>query len=49
MAEETVTAADLNIETVTIMVEAYRNTATKSALEPEETPPVHMVIDEEIS
>ncbi|MCB5360197.1 TonB-dependent siderophore receptor [Vibrio lentus] len=47
LAEETVTAADSNIETVTIMGKAYRNTATKSALEPEETPQGITVIDEE--
>ncbi|MEZ8494325.1 TonB-dependent siderophore receptor [Vibrio splendidus] len=47
LAEETVTAADLNVETVTIMGKAYRNTATKSALEPEETPQGITVIDEE--
>ncbi|PMN00750.1 ligand-gated channel protein [Vibrio splendidus] len=46
-AEETVTAADSNVETVTIMGKAYRNTATKSALEPEETPQGITVIDEE--
>ena len=47
MAEDTVTAADSNVETVTIMGKAYRNTATKSALEPEETPQGITVIDEE--
>ncbi|CAK1775067.1 iron complex outermembrane receptor protein [Vibrio crassostreae] len=47
LAEETVTAADSNVETVTIMGKAYRNTATKSALEPEETPQGITVIDEE--
>ncbi|MEO9494820.1 MAG: TonB-dependent siderophore receptor [Vibrio splendidus] len=47
LAEETVTAVDSNIETVTIMGKAYRNTATKSALEPEETPQGITVIDEE--
>ncbi|EAP94144.1 TonB-dependent siderophore receptor [Vibrio splendidus] len=47
LAEETVTAPDSNIETVTIMGKAYRNTATKSALEPEETPQGITVIDEE--
>ena len=46
LAEETVTAADSNVETVTIMGKAYRNTATKSALEPEETPQGITVIDE---
>ncbi|WP_061016714.1 TonB-dependent siderophore receptor [Vibrio splendidus] len=47
LAEETATAADSNVETVTIMGKAYRNTATKSALEPEETPQGITVIDEE--
>ncbi|WP_052878623.1 TonB-dependent siderophore receptor [Vibrio coralliirubri] len=47
LAEETVTAADSNVETVTIMGKAYRNTATKSALKPEETPQGITVIDEE--
>ncbi|RIH71406.1 ligand-gated channel protein [Vibrio splendidus] len=47
LAEETVTATDSNVETVTIMGKAYRNTATKSALEPEETPQGITVIDEE--
>ncbi|WP_210449382.1 TonB-dependent siderophore receptor [Vibrio crassostreae] len=47
LAEETATAADSNVETVTIMGKAYRNTATKSALEPEETPQGIAVIDEE--
>ncbi|OEF87345.1 TonB-dependent siderophore receptor [Vibrio splendidus] len=47
LAEETVTAVDSNVETVTIMGKAYRNTATKSALEPEETPQGITVIDEE--
>lgn len=47
LAEETVTAAGSNVETVTIMGKAYRNTATKSALEPEETPQGITVIDEE--
>ncbi|PTP30697.1 TonB-dependent siderophore receptor [Vibrio splendidus] len=47
LAEETVTAPDSNVETVTIMGKAYRNTATKSALEPEETPQGITVIDEE--
>ncbi|WGV99461.1 TonB-dependent siderophore receptor [Vibrio sp. YMD68] len=47
LAEETVTAADSNVETVTIMGKAYRNTATKSALEPEETPQGITVIDGE--
>ncbi|WP_102291972.1 TonB-dependent siderophore receptor [Vibrio cyclitrophicus] len=46
LAEDTITAADSNIETVTIMGKAYRNTATKSALEPEETPQGITVIDE---
>ncbi|WP_372384977.1 TonB-dependent siderophore receptor [Vibrio sp. BS-M-Sm-2] len=47
LAEETVTAADSNVETITVMGKAYRNTATKSALEPEETPQGITVIDEE--
>ncbi|TCN83870.1 iron complex outermembrane receptor protein [Vibrio crassostreae] len=47
LAEEKATAADSNVETVTIMGKAYRNTATKSALEPEETPQGITVIDEE--
>ncbi|NOH44871.1 TonB-dependent siderophore receptor [Vibrio cyclitrophicus] len=46
LAEDTITEADSNIETVTIMGKAYRNTATKSALEPEETPQGITVIDE---
>lgn len=47
LAEETVTTAKSNIETVTVLGKAYRNTATKSALEPEETPQGITVIDEE--
>ncbi|MEZ8158900.1 TonB-dependent siderophore receptor [Vibrio splendidus] len=47
LAEDTATSADSNVETVTIMGKAYRNTATKSALEPEETPQGITVIDEE--
>ncbi|OEF07509.1 TonB-dependent siderophore receptor [Vibrio genomosp. F10] len=47
LAEETITAAGSNVETVTIMGKAYRNTATKSALEPEETPQGITIIDEE--
>ncbi|CAH1572543.1 TonB-dependent siderophore receptor [Vibrio owensii] len=47
LAEEAVTATDSNIETITVLGKAYRNTATKSALEPEETPQGITVIDEE--
>ncbi|MEZ8466440.1 TonB-dependent siderophore receptor [Vibrio splendidus] len=46
-AEDTATSADSNVETITVMGKAYRNTATKSALEPEETPQGITVIDEE--
>jgi len=47
MAEETVTTADSNVETVTIMGKAYRNTATKTVLAPEETPQTLNVIESE--
>ncbi|UTZ34447.1 TonB-dependent siderophore receptor [Vibrio campbellii] len=47
LAEEAVTATNSNIETITVLGKAYRNTATKSALEPEETPQGITVIDEE--
>ncbi|WP_063344221.1 TonB-dependent siderophore receptor [Vibrio jasicida] len=47
LAEEAVSATDSNIETITVLGKAYRNTATKSALEPEETPQGITVIDEE--
>ncbi|OMO30205.1 ligand-gated channel protein [Vibrio sp. 10N.222.47.A9] len=47
LAEDTATSADSNVETITVMGKAYRNTATKSALEPEETPQGITVIDEE--
>lgn len=47
LAEEAITATDSNIETITVLGKAYRNTATKSALEPEETPQGITVIDEE--
>ncbi|MGF1764512.1 TonB-dependent siderophore receptor [Aliivibrio kagoshimensis] len=47
IAKETVTNAGSSIETVTVMGKAYRNTATKSAIEPEETPQGITVIDEE--
>ncbi|MED5506176.1 MAG: TonB-dependent siderophore receptor [Pseudomonadota bacterium] len=47
LAEEAITATDSNIETITFLGKDYRNTATKSALEPEETPQGITVIDEE--
>lgn len=47
LAEETATAADSNVETVTIMGKAYRNTATKTVLAPEETPQTLNVIESE--
>ncbi len=46
-AEEAYSSAEKNIDTVTILGKAYRNTATKSALEPEETPQGITVIDSE--
>ncbi|PMG25763.1 TonB-dependent siderophore receptor [Vibrio splendidus] len=47
LAEETVTAADSNVETITVMGKAYRNTATKTVLDPEETPQTLNVIESE--
>ncbi|PFG57999.1 iron complex outermembrane receptor protein [Vibrio sp. ES.051] len=47
LAADPVTLTDSKVETVTIMGKAYRNTATKSALAPEETPQGITVIDEE--
>lgn len=46
-AQENVAVADSSVETVTVLGKAYRNTATKSALEPEETPQGITIIDQE--
>ncbi|MEZ9058533.1 TonB-dependent siderophore receptor [Vibrio pelagius] len=46
-AEESTTNSEQDIETVTILGKAYRNTATKSALDPEETPQGITVIEGE--
>ena len=46
-AEESKTNSEQDVETVTILGKAYRNTATKSALEPEETPQGITVIEGE--
>ncbi|SJL84608.1 TonB-dependent siderophore receptor [Vibrio palustris] len=46
-AAQDVTQANENIETVTVMSDAYRHTATKSALEPQETPQGITVISDE--
>ncbi len=47
LAEDTATSADSNVETITVMGKAYRNTATKTVLDPEETPQTLNVIESE--
>ncbi|WP_391087504.1 TonB-dependent siderophore receptor [Vibrio sp. NH-UV-68] len=46
-AQENAAVTDSSVETVTVLGKAYRNTATKSALEPEETPQGITIIDQE--
>lgn len=46
LAEEAVSDSGTQLETITVLGKAYRNTATKTALEPEETPQGVSIIDD---
>jgi len=46
--DQTTQATDSSMESITVLAQTYRNTATKTSLNPEETPQVINVIDSEL-